>query len=151
MTETEKAPDSEPTEPIKEPETKPQLEIESWDDLRRVLLIAQGKDPDAQQTLNKFLRFDNDTERSNFPNTKTVLCITQLNGFSKLYYPDDEDNPFALAAQCLETAFMARKGWKSNAFVEMTKQTPSLSDLKEVGETSPSVVGRILGRGGKPE
>ena len=114
------------------------------------MVIAKGGDPNAQQTLNNFLKFENNTERSNFPNTGTVLCITQLNGFSRLYYPDDEDNPFALGADCLETAFMARKGWKSNAFVEMTKQTPSLSELQTVGETNPGVVARLL-VGGKKE
>lgn len=128
-------------------ETKPQLKIESLNDLRRVLTIAKGGDPDAQQTLNNFLNFENNTERSNFPNTGTVLCVAQLNGFSKLYYPDDKDNPFALVASCLEVSFMARKGWKSEGFVEMMKSTPSLSDLQTVGEKSTGLVNRILRRG----
>ena len=121
------------------------FKIESLDDLRKILIIAQGGDPNAQQTLNEFLRFGNNTERSNLPNTTTVRCVAQLNGYSKLYYPK-EDNPFALVADCLEVSFMARGGWKSNQFVEMTKQTPSLSDLQTVGETNPSLADRILGR-----
>ena len=154
MTDTETAPDLdieslEEAETAVSTETKPQLKIESLDDLRRVMTIAQGGDPDAQQTLNNFLRFDNDTERSNLPNTTTVRCVAQLNGFSKLFYPNDDD-PFALVAGCIETAFMARKGWKSNQFVEMTKQTPSLSDLQAVTEKSPSLTDRVLGRS-KPE
>jgi len=151
VTDTETAPDLdieslEEAETVVPTEKKLQLKIESLDDLRRVMTIAQGGDPDAQQTLNNFLRFDNDTERSNLPNTTTVRCVAQLNGFSKLFYPKNDDDPFALVAGCIETAFMARKGWKSNQFVEMTKQTPSLSDLQAVTEKSPSLTDRVLGR-----
>ena len=130
---------------------KPQLKIESLEDLRRILVIAKGGDPNAQQTLNDFLQFDSNIERSNFPNTKTVLCITQLTGYSKLLYPDEE-NPFALIADSLSIAFMAKGGEKSKQFVEMMKQTPNLSDLQTigVGEQQRSLTDRILGRS-KPE
>ena len=127
---------------------KPQLKIETLDDLRRVFTIAQGGNPDAEQTLNNFLKFDNDTERSNLATTLTVRCVAQLNGYSQLYYPEVSDNPFALIARCLETAYMARKGWKSNQFVEMTKQTPSITDLETLGgEQQRSLVDKVLGRG----
>lgn len=126
---------------------KPKLKIESLEDLRRVLVIAQGGDPNAQQTLNDFLQFDSNIERSNLPNIKTVLCVAQLSGYSQLYYPS-EDNPFSLIADCLAVSFMAKGGEKSKQFVEMMKQTPSLVDLQTVGgEQQRSLADRILGRG----
>ena len=143
MTETE----LEPTEATTPTSEKPQIKIDSLDDLRDIMIIAKGGDPKASQTINDFINFDNNTERSNFPNTKTTLCIAQLNGYSRLYYPNEE-NPFGLVAECIEIAFMARKGWKANQFVEMTKQTPSIPDLVTIGEAQKRGLGdRVLGRG----
>lgn len=144
MTETDEKTDPEPDP---EPE-KPKIKIENMDDLRDMMIIAKGGDPKAAQTINDFIKFDNNTERSNFPNSKTALCIAQLNGFSKLYYPDNPDNPFGLAAECIEISFMARKGWKSSQFVEMVKQTPSIPDMVTIGEGKQRGIGdRLLGRG----
>lgn len=143
--EPEPEPDPEP-DPVPEPE-KPLLKIESFEDLRDMMTIAKGGDPKAAQTINDFIKFDNNTERSNFPNTKTTLCIAQLNGYSRLYYPSGEENPFGLVAECIEIAFMARKGWKSGQFVEMVKQTPSIPDMVTIGEGKQRGIGdRILGR-----
>lgn len=159
MTESEKldpepAPEPEPELNIKttgetEPtSTKPQIKIETLEDLRDVMIISKGGDPKASQTINDFMKFDNNTERSNFPNTKTTLCIAQLNGFSQLFYPNDDNNPFALVAGCIEVAFMARKGWKSDAFVEMVKQTPTIPDMVTIGERQKRGIGdRLLGSG----
>ena len=146
MTESEKL-DPDPV-PDPEPEPDPVIKIESMDDLRDMMIIAKGGDPKAAQTINDFIKFDNNTERSNFPNSKTTLVIAQLNGYSRLFYPDDSDNPFGLAAECIEISFMARKGWKSQQFVEMTKQTPSIPDLVTIGEGKQRGIGdRLLGRG----
>lgn len=150
MTEAETEPETEAeTEPEPEPEPKkPKLKIETMEDLRDMMVIAKGGDPKAAQTINDFMKFDNNTERSNFPNSKTTLVIAQLNGYSRLFYPDGQENPFGLAAECIETAFMARKGWKSGQFVEMVKQTPSMSDLVTIGEAKQRGIGdRLLGRG----
>jgi len=147
MTETEKEPDN-----IELPEetAKPQIKIENLKDLRDMMVIAKGGDPKAAQTINDFIKFDNTTERSNFPNTKTTLVIAQLNGYSQVYYPNEE-NPFGLVAQCLEIALMARKGWKSGQFVEIVKQTPSIPDMVTIGEGQQRGIGdRLLGRS-KPE
>ena len=149
MTETEKLdPKIDPELELEpEPEVEPLLKIESFEDLRDMMVIAKGGDPKAQQTINDFIKFDNNTERSNFPNSKTTLVIAQLNGFSRLYYPG-EDNPFGLAAECIEISFMARKGWKSSQFVEMVKQTPSIPDMVTIGEGQKRSLGdRVLGRG----
>jgi len=146
MTETEKEPNS--TDPPKEPapiSKKPKIDLE---ELRNMMVIAKGGDPKAQQTINDFIKFDNNTERSNFPNSKTTLVIAQLNGYSQVFYPDDPNNPFALAAGSIEIAFMARKGWKSEGFVEMMKQTSNMPDLVTSSEAKQRGIGdRILGRG----
>lgn len=110
------------------------------------MVIADGGDPDAQQTLNAFLRFNNIVERSNLPTRRDVVLLTFLDGCSKLYYPTIAD-PFALIRDSLATSFMAKGGGKSNQFVELMKQTPSLMDLQTVSESKRSLTDRILGRG----
>lgn len=122
------------------------FKIESLDDLRKVMVIAKGGDPNAQQTLNDFLQFDSNIERSNLPNITTVLCVAQLSGYSQLYYPGEE-NPFSLIADCLAVSFMAKGGEKSKQFVEMMKQTPSLDALHVGAEQQRSLTDKILGRG----
>ena len=123
------------------------FKIETPDDLRRLLVIADGGDPEAQQTLNAFLKFNNNIERTNLPTRRDVVLLTYLEGCSKHYYPNNPDNPFALVLNALATAFMAKGGGKSNQFVELMKQTPSLTDLQAVSESSPSLTDRIFGRG----
>jgi hypothetical protein len=123
------------------------LEVKTPEDLRRLMVIADGGDPDAQQTLNAFLRFNNIVERSNLPTRRDVVLLTYLDGCSKRYYPNNPDNPFASLRDSLATSFMAKGGGKSNQFVELMKQTPSLSDLQTVSESNPSLTDRILGRG----
>ena len=122
------------------------FKVDTPDDLRRLLVIAEGGDPDAQQTLNAFLRFNNIVERSNLPTRRDVVLLTYLEGCSKHYYPDRPDNPFALVLNALATSFMAKGGGKSNQFVELMKQTPSLTDLQAVSEKHPSLTDRIFGR-----
>ena len=111
------------------------------------MTIARGGDPNAQQTLNDFLQFTNNIERSNFPNVNTVLCIAQLTGYSELYYPGNPKNPFALLADKLSIAFMAKGGEKSKQFVEMMKQTPSLEALQVSREQQQSLTDKLLRRG----
>ena len=123
------------------------FKVETPDDLRRLLVIADGGDPEAQQTLNAFLKFNNNIERTNLPTRRDVVLLTYLEGCSKHYYPNRPNNPFALLADSLATAFMAKGGDKSKQFVELMKQTPSLSDLQAVSESSPSLTDRIFGRG----
>lgn len=151
--ETEVPKGSEVTETAEEdeqPEQEPQpgFKIESLDDMRRVLTIARGGDPDAIQAISNFMDLKSNIERSYFPDRKTTICIGQLTGLGKVYYPDDDWNPFGLVADVLAVAYMPYKGFKSNQFVDMTRQTPSLADLQTVGEqSSRGVMDRILGRG----
>ena len=127
-------------------EAKPSLKIETLDDLKRILIIAKGGDPDAIQAVANFMDLKSNTERSFFPDKKVTICIGQLNGYGKVFYPQDEWNPFDLVADAVTVSFMGYKGFKSNQFVDMTRQTPNLKDLQGVPEENRSFVNRILGR-----
>lgn len=122
------------------------LKINTPEDLRRLMVIAEGGDPEAQQTLNAFLKFNNNIERTNLPTRRDVVLLTYLEGCSKHYYPDQE-NPFALIADALATSFMAKGGDKSKQFVELMKRTPTLTDLQGVTEGSQSLTDKIFRRG----
>ena len=130
------------------PTTPIPLKIESFDDLRRVMVLSRGGDPEAQQTLNNFLKFSDNIERTNLPTRKDVQMVSYVDYAAKTLYPDRPDNPFALAANCIAVAFMAKGGDKSKQFVELMKQTPSLADLQTVGiDPQRSITDKILGRG----
>jgi len=144
MTEAEKK-GSEVTE-------KKGFKIESLDDMRKVLIIAKGGDPDAIQAITKFMDFDSAAERSYLPDKTLTLCVGQLNGYGKLHYPNDDWDPFTLVGEILAVTFMGYKGFKSNQFVDMTRQTPNLDALQTSSEdTKQSVISRILGGRGTTE
>jgi len=134
---------------LSEPKPSPPiLKIESFDDLRRVMVMSRGGDPEAQQTLNNFLKFSDNIERTNLPTRKDVQMVSYVDYAGKMLYPDRPDNPFALAANCIAVAFMAKGGDKSKQFVKLMKQTPSLADLQtHGGEQQRSTMDKILGRG----
>ena len=146
MTELETPPESEPENAEPEKET-PRFKLESLDDLRRIIVMARGGDPDAQQTLNAFLKFNNNIERTNLPTRRDVQMIAYLDYAGKTLYAGNEDNPFTKAANCISIAFMAKGGDKSKQFVELMKQTPSLADLQVGGVQQRSLTDRILRRG----
>lgn len=138
------------TEPITSTETgpKPVFEIENMDDFKRVLTIARGGDPDAIQAITNFMDLKSNIERSYFPDKITTLCIGQLTGFGRTYFPKEEWDPFNLVADSLAVAFMPYKGFKSNQFVDMTRQTPNLDALTTTSEdTKQGFIARVLGRG----
>ena len=155
MTETEVPEEPEVDESIiekdeqPEQEPKPSFKIESLDDMKRVLTIARGGDPDAIQAISNFMDFKSNIERSYFPDKKTTIAIGQLTGFGKVYYPDDDWNPFELVADVLAVAYMPYKGFKSNQFVDMTRQTPNLDALQTTlgDEQKQGVLAKIFGRG----
>ena len=131
-----------------ETETQSKFKIDSLDDLKRTIIIAKGGDPDAVQAVVDFMDLRSNIERSYFPDKKTTICIGQLTGFSKLFFPMDDWDPFDLVADSLAVAFMPYKGFKSNQFVDMTKQTPTLSDLQAISEPpQQGIMDRLLGRG----
>ena len=140
--------DSEGETPEEKLPTPLSLKIESFDDLRKVIVLSRGGDPEAQQTLNNFLKFSDNIERTNLPTRKDVQMVSYVDYAGKTLYPDRPDNPFALAANCISVAFMAKGGDKSKQFVELMKQTPSLADLQTVGaESQRSITDKLLGRG----
>ena len=117
--------------------------------MKRVLTIARGGDPDAIQAITNFMDLKSNIERSYFPDKKTTICIGQLMGFGKVYYPDDDWNPFDLVADVLAVAHMPYKGFKSNQFVDMTRTQPDLSGLKTTlgEEQARGIIDKITGRG----
>ena len=131
-----------------EPTPKPKLKIESWDDLKRALVIGKGGDPDAIQAVANFMDLKSNPERSYFPDKATSLCVGQLMGFGKTFYPHDDWDPFNLTADVIAVCLMGYKGFKSNQFVDMTKQTPTLADLQTLAEPQQrGIMDRVFGRG----
>jgi len=119
--------------------------------LLRLSQIAEGKDPDASQTMTDFMDMKNIVERSNLPNTDTVLCMASLDVVGQVGYQSAPDNIFFMFRDSLARAYMARGGEKANQFVEMTKQTPSLIDLQTVREDQPRGLFDRITRRGKEE
>ena len=117
--------------------------------ISRLFTILDGKDPDAQQTVTDFLRMKNAIERTNLPDIQTVLTITQLVGYGKLYYPEDPDDPFTMIAYTLAEAYMARKGEKSKQFVELMRNTPNMAELQTFRdmEDNKGLLDRFRGSG----
>ena len=116
--------------------------------LLRLSQIAEGKDPDASQTMTDFMDMKNIVERTNLPTTDTVLCMASLDVAGQVAYQSEPTNIFFMFRDSLARAYMARGGEKANQFVEMTKQTPSYLDLQTVREDQPrGIFDRITGRG----
>jgi len=136
-------------EPV--PEAEPPFKIETIDDVRRILVIAKGGDPNAIQAITKFMDFNSNAERSYFPDKTMTLCTAQLSGYGKTFFPNDDWDPFSLVADVIAVHFMGYKGYKSGQFVEMTRQTTNLDALKSSpDEVKQGIISRILG-GGKKE
>ena len=124
------------------------FKIESKSDLKEFLMIARGQDPDSQQTINKFLDFEDAIERTNLPTITDVKRVSYFDFLSELFFPEYPDNPFKMAAKAQAKALMARKGEKSKQFVDMMKLTPSITDLQTVGEPAQrGLIDKALGRG----
>jgi len=132
-------------------ESKPIFKIESMKDFKDVLTIARGGDPDAIQAIANFMNLNSNTERSYFPDKITTLCVGQLNALGKLYFPNDEWDPFTLVADALAIAHMGYKGFKSAQFVDMTRQTPNLADLQTQSEPVKSGILSGLFKGRRTE
>lgn len=130
-------------------ETKPAFKIETLDDVRRLMVVAKGGDPDAIQAITNFMDLKSNAERSYFPDKRLTICVGQLTGYGKLYYPAEAWDPFTLVSDILSITFMGYKGFKSNQFVDMTRQTPNLDALQTTlgEEQKQGVISRILGRG----
>jgi hypothetical protein len=125
-----------------------EFKIESIKDLNDIMIMARGGNPEAQQALNDFLDLSDNIERSNLPTRRDVQMISFLDFAGKTIFPDNDDDVFTSAATSIAKAFMAKGGEKSKQFVEMLKQTPSLSDLEQIQNKGTSLRERIFGSGG---
>ena len=133
---------------MSETEPEPIFKIESLDDLKNVMIVAKGGDPNAIQAITKFMDFDSIAERSFFPDKTLTLCTAQLSGYGKVHFPNDDWDPFSLVSDVIAVHFMGYKGEKSKQFVDMTRQTANLDALQTSSEdTKQGVIARILGRG----
>lgn len=122
------------------------FKIESLDDLWRVITIAKGGNPNAQQALEKFIDLESDEERSYFPDKITTLAVSQNLIYGKSLFPHRPVNAFSIFASCLSKGFMGYKGFKSNQWVDITRQTTNLDALKSMpDDTKQGVLSGILG------
>jgi hypothetical protein len=123
------------------------LEINTLEDIGRVVSFAKGINPDTQQTLNEFLKFDNNIERTTLPKRQDVKRMIYADYAGRVLYPDTPDNPFTRFAEAQSIAFMAYKGNKSEQFVQLMQQTPNLTALQSLpSEQKQGFVNKILGR-----
>jgi hypothetical protein len=135
-----------------EEELASELNIESWDDMFKALCIAKGIDPAQIQSMAKFSNFDNNDERSYYPNQMTSIAIAQLRMFGRAFYKDDEWNEYEAIADLLSVGFMGFKGFKSEQWKDITSGQPNLDKLKGIPEeTQKSILSGIFGKGGKTE
>ena len=130
--------------------TLPTLKIESWDDLFRAMCIVRGIDPNQVQAMAKFSDFDNQDERSYFPNQITSIAVAQLRILGEAFYMGEEWNEYELVADFLAIGFMGYKGFKSEQYKDITSGQPNLDKLTGLPEeTQKDILSGLFSRGGK--
>jgi len=126
-------------------ETKPMFSIESLEDLRKVLVVAKGGNPEAQQAVVDFMNLKSTTERANFMDKTIMLAVAQQDGYSQAY---PMFKAFGLVSNVISSATMGYKSKKSDQLMQIIQQTPNLSDLTSASEeVKQGYVSRLLGRG----
>lgn len=127
-------------------EAKSEFEIKTYEDYKRMIILANGGDPDAVQALAKYMNSDSMAERSYFPDRITALGISQLNIFGDAYFPSRDNDPFTISGNKISEGFMGYKGFKSNQVMEITRNTPNLDALQAVPqEQKQGFISRFLG------
>jgi len=130
-------------EPITE--VKPMFSIESLEDLRKVLVVAKGGNPEAQQAVVDFMNLKNPTERANFMDKTIMLAVAQQDGYSQAY---PMFKSFGLVSTVISSATMGYKSKKSDQLMQIIQQTPNLSDLTSASEeVKQGYISKLLGRG----
>jgi hypothetical protein len=128
--------------------TETDLQINSWEDLFRVMCIARGIDPDQVQSQTKFSNLDNNDERSYFPTQLTSVAISQLRMIGEALYKGSDWNEYELAADFLAVGFMGYKGFKSEQQKDIWSGQPNLDKLKGLPEeTQKGILSGIFNRG----
>jgi len=127
------------------PEIEPMFKIESLEDLRKVLVIAKGGNPEAQQAVVDFMNLKSTTERANFMNKTIMLAVAQQDGYSMIY---PQFKAFDVVSNAISSATMGYKSKKSDQLMQIIQQTPNLSDLTSATEeVKQGYISRLLGRG----
>ena len=147
MSETVPKPDDIDLSGETEPKTEiePMFKIESLDDLRKVIVIAKGGNPEAQQAVVDFMNLKSTTERANFMDKTIMLAVAQQDGYAQAY---PMFRAFGLVSNVISSATMGYKSKKSDQLMQIIQQTPNLSDLTSASdEVKRGYVDRILGRG----
>jgi len=128
----------------------PTLKIESWEDLFRAMCIVRGIDPNQVQSMAKFSDFDNQDERSYYPNQLTSLAVAQLRMFGEAFYKGEQWNEYELVADLLAVGYMGYKGFKSDQYKDITSGQPNLDKLRGLPEeTQKGILSGIFGRSSK--
>ncbi len=145
MSETETA----PTSPELPEETKEKgFSIKTPQDLFEWMSVALGRDPQAIQSMAKFMDIESHDETSYFPNQVTSLAMAQLRGYGKTHYPKDTWNEYDVIADCIAVGFKGYKGFKSEQYKDITSGQPNLDKLQGLPEeTKKGILSGILGRG----
>jgi hypothetical protein len=135
------------------PPQKPEQKKVEIDEKRllRLSQIAEGKDPDAQQSLNDFMNMKSVIERTNLPTVVDCQRLDYLLYAGKIFFPGIENDPFTMAAETEAITYMPRGGEKAKQVVELMKQTPDVVQLQTGAEPKKSITDRVLGRGKSEE
>lgn len=99
-------------------------------DLKELLMLAQGGDPDAQSLLQELLRVEHIQEKTNFPTAINQQKQTYLKMAEKFY----EDEPeiaglFGEMAEWDAITWRSYKGFNYEGNVEMLKRGTDLSGV----------------------
>ena len=130
------------------PKIEPMFKIESLEDLRKVLVVAKGGNPEAQQAVVDFMNLKSTTERANFMDKTIMLAVAQQDGYSRAY---PQFKAFELVSNAISSATMGYKSKKSDQLMQIIQQVPNLSDLTSATEeVKHGYFSRLLG-GGKKE
>ena len=124
------------------------FDMTSMDDFWRLMTIARGGNPNAQQALEKFIDLDSAEERAYYPDKITSLAVAQNLLYGESLFPDRPNNAFAKFSECLSKGFMGYRGFKSNQWVDITRQTHNLDALKSSPEeVKQGFLARFVGGG----
>ena len=124
------------------------VSIKTPQELFEWMSVALGKDPQAIQSMAKFMDIESHDETSYFPNQLTSLAIAQLRGYGKAHYPKDDWNEYDVLADCIAIGFMGYKGFKSEQYKDITSGQPNLDKLQGLPEeTKKGILSGLFGRG----
>ena len=124
------------------------ISIKTPQDLFEWMSVALGRDPQAIQSMAKFMNIDSHDETSYFPNQVTSLAIAQLRAYGKAHYFNDDWNEYDTIADCIGVGFKGFKGFKSEQYKDITSGQPNLDKLQGLPEeTKKGILSGIFGRG----